>query len=190
MINLNSENKEPLLDVVNKNDVVIESRSKNDVHHLGLLHREVHVWLFDKDRNIFFSKSAAHRSSAGLLDAPVGGHVDKEEDYITAAIRETKEESGLSVLESDLIFLTQFRGTSEHKKIGTINNFIRSVYIYKNPVTDEEIKADPDETDGFHKFSLAFLSKLSEKDRKLFHLFVPTHELPSVLDYLKSKHFK
>ena len=185
MINLNSENKD-LIDIVNEKDEVIGSRSKDDIHHLGLLHREVHVWLFDKNQNIYFQKSPAHKSSAGLFDASIGGHVDKEEDCLKAALRETKEESGLSITSSDLNFLKKFDGVSKHKKRGTINNFIRSVYIYKNPITDTQLKADPRETDGgFHKFSFKFLSNLSKVDKLLFHKFIPTHELPHILNYLK-----
>ncbi len=185
MINLNSENKE-FLDVVNEEDVVIESRLRSEIHQLGLLHREVHVWLFDKDKNLYFPKSAAHKSSAGLFDASIGGHVDKDEDYITAAVRETKEESGISVSPEDLCLLIKFRGLSEHKHRAKINNFTRSVYIYKKSITEVEIKADPKETDGFNKFSFEFLSNLKKEDMSLFHRFVPTHELPHVLNYLKN----
>jgi|GEM_PF-4629359 len=183
MIHVNFDNKE-LLDVVNDRDEVIESRSRDDIHHFGLLHREVHVWMFDKDKNVFFPKSAAHKASAGFFDASIGGHVDKGEDYLTAAVRETKEESGISILSSDLIFLTKFRGLSEHKKKATINNFTRSIYIYKNPIKEEQIIADPKETTGFQKFSFEFLSNLNEEDKKLFHKFIPTQELPYVLSYI------
>ena len=41
-----------LLDVVNKDDVIINSKSRNEVHQIGLLHREIHIWLFDKDKNL------------------------------------------------------------------------------------------------------------------------------------------
>lgn len=186
MINLIPENNE-YLDVVSDFDMVIESRSRYDIHRLGLLHREVHVWLFDKDRNVYFQKSAAHKSSAGLMDASIGGHVDKGEDYLTAAVRETKEESGLIVSPLELVLLTKIKGVSEHKKKGIKNNFIRAMYVYKSPVSDNEIKADFKETDGFHKFSFDFLSNLTKEQELLFHKFVPTHELPFLLDYLKKK---
>ena len=185
MLNQNLTNEE-FLDVINDDDEVIGVRSRQDIHNLGLLHREVHVWLFDKDRNIYFQKSPAHKTSAGLMDASVGGHVDKGEEYLPAAIRETKEESGLSILADDLIFLVKFRGISEHKIKKKINNFSRAIYIYKYPIADEQLKADPRETDGFHKFSLDFLLKMSKEEALLFHKFVPTHEIPHILNYFKS----
>jgi len=175
-----------LIDVVNEKDIVVDSKSKDDIHHRGLLHREVHVWLFDENKNIYFQKSAAHKVHAGLLDASVGGHVDHGEDYLTAATRETFEEAGLLVNPADLIFLTKFREKTEHKKKGVINNFFRSVYIYKFPVAKNEIKHDPGESDGHKIFSPEFLENMSEEDTKLFHKFVPTHELPHVLKYLNN----
>ncbi len=174
-----------IIDIVDDNDVIIGLRKRDEVHRLGLLHREVHVWLFDKEKNIYFQKSPAHKSSAGLMDASIGGHLNQGEEYLEAAVRETKEESGLSILESDLILLTKFTGIKKHEKFGRINNFIRSVYVYKHPVSDGELKADPLETDGFHKFSPDYLSNLSKEDELLFHKFIPTHELPFVLKYLQ-----
>ena len=186
MINLNSDHSE-LLDVINEDDVIIESKSRDDIHHLGLLHREIHVWLFDKNNNIYFQKSGINKSNAGLFDASIGGHVDKGEEYVNAAVREIKEESGLSVSASDLILLTKFKNVSKNKKMSTINNFFRSIYIYKYPVSEEQIKEDRTENDGFKKFSLDFLSNMNKKNKAMFHKFVPTYELPLVLKYLTSQ---
>ncbi len=176
-----------LLDVVNEDDVIIDSKSRNEVHQIGLLHREIHIWLFDKDKNIYFSKTNANKSSAGLLDASIGGHVDKGEEHLVAAIRETEEESGLSINASDLIFLTKFTNTSINNK--RINNFFRSVYIYKYPINDEQIKIDIKENDGFEKFSFDFLLHMRKEKEIMFHKFIPTHELPLVLKYLNTHIF-
>ena len=183
MTNLNSSDKD-FLDAINDSDIVIESKRRDDIHHLGLLHREVHVWFFDKNHNIYFQERGMHKSSAGLLDASIGGHVDKGEEYISSAIREGQEESGISMLASDLILLTKFRGNAKNTKEGTTNNFFRSVYIYKNPVTDTAIKCE--ENHNFKKFSISFLLNMSKQDTMMFCKFVPTHELPFVFKYLNN----
>ncbi len=185
MINLNSKKKE-FLDIIDKNDIVIDLKSRDDIHCLGLRHREVHVWLFDKNQNIYFQKSSARKSSAGLFDASIGAHVDKGENYLTAAVRETKEESGMVIKAEDLIFLKKVSGISKYKYLNKINNFIRSIYIYKYPVSKEQLKHDEDETDGFYKFSIDFLSNMNDKEKAKFHKFVPTNELPYILNYLKN----
>src|SRR3989338_7437424 len=92
-----------LINVVDEKKIIIGSKLKEDINHLGLLHREAHVWLFDKDKNIYFSISAPHKTSAGLLDSSIGGHLDHGEGYLTAAIRETLEEAGLLVNPAALI---------------------------------------------------------------------------------------
>src|SRR5258708_3806596 len=115
MTNINFENSR-LLDVVSQNDKVIDLKTRTDVHRLGLRHREIHVWLFDGKHNMYFQKRGLHRPSAGLLDATIGGHVNKGEEYLNAAIRETKEETGISILASDLILLKKFKGISNLSK--------------------------------------------------------------------------
>lgn len=180
--NINAEHQ----DVVNEKDFIIGTKSRDEIHHLGLLHREVHVWLFNKEKSIYFQKTASHKSNAGLFDSSIGGHVDVGEEYISAAVRETQEESGLRISSSDLFLLNKFRGVSENKTKGTVNNFIRSVYIYKYPINDNEIKIDPKENDGFKKFPIDFLSHISEEKKTLFHKFVLTHELPFVFNYLNN----
>ena len=133
MTNVVYENKR-MLEVVNESDEVIDSKPRSEIHRLGLLHREIHVWMFDENHNIIFQKRGLHSQSAGLLDATVGGHANAGEDYIDTAVREVKEETGMTISPSDLALLTKFREKSSLVKedyLGTVNNFIRVVYIYK-----------------------------------------------------------
>jgi len=191
MTHLNYENSRSL-DVVNKDDIVIGTKSRSDVHQLGLLHREIHVWMFDKNRSIFFQKRGLHRPSAGLLDATVGGHVNKGEDYIDAAVRETREETNISVSPSDLIFLEKvidIENVSKKKLGETFNNFIRTIYIYKHPIKDEQIKKEDGIPGvGFRKFSTDFFLNPEKKYSKMFKKFVLTKEVPVVLKYIENKY--
>ena len=188
MTDINYENQR-LMDVVDENDQIIDSKTRIDIHDLGLLHREVHVWLFDENHNIFFQKSGLHRPSAGLLDATIGGHVNKGEDYLDAAIRETKEETGISMPSSDLILLRKFKATFDQSKDnpgGTINNFIRSIYICKNPINETDIKKEPGiPGGGFQKLSREILMDTSRNNTKMFDYFILKEEIPYVLEYFK-----
>jgi isopentenyldiphosphate isomerase len=186
MTNLNYENNR-LLDIVNENDKVIDSKPRKDIHRLGLLHREVHVWMFDENKNLFFQKRGLHRTSPRLLDVTVGGHVNKGEDYIEAAVRETQEETSISILPSDLIFLKKFRGSHySGDPVSRINNFIRVSYVHKYPVKDEQIKKEVGiPGGGFQKLSIDLLQAPEKEFIKMFHEFMFTNELPLVLKYLK-----
>lgn len=187
MTNIEYENNR-LLDVVNSDDGVIDFKSRQEVHARGLLHREVHVWMFDKDKNIIFQKRGLHRPSAGLLDATAGGHVNKNEDYLDAALREAREETGIRVVPADLILLRKFKKINRTLRIdfwNQVNNFFRAVYVYKQPVDLESVKREVDiPGGGFQKIShLFFINR--RNNEKLFSKFILTEELPHVLDYIK-----
>ncbi len=189
MANFNFENTR-FLDVVNEKDEVIDSKPRSDVHRFGLLHREIHVWMFDENKNIFFQKRGLHRPSAGLLDATVGGHVDGGEDYLAAAVRETKEEAGITILASDLVLLKKFKKNStpiEDDLPGKINNFFRNIYIYKYPIKEEEMKKEVGLLGvGFKKLSPDILLHPSKEDTNKFDRFILTDELPEVLQYVRT----
>ncbi len=187
--NLNLENKR-MLDVVDDKDQVIDSRSREEIHKRGLLHRDIHVWMFDRDNNIYFQKRGVSVLWAGLLDATVGGHLNKGESYIDAAIRETEEETGIKVSNTDLVFLKKFKSVmnlSDWEFPRVVNNFFRHLYVYKYPVDEKDLT----EEEGilgvsFQKLSIDFLKNMNKKDESVFAECVVKDELPEVMKYLKN----
>lgn len=184
MENINNEN-ERYLEVINENDEVVGTMSRKDIHRLGLFHREVHVWLFDVHKSVFFQKRGIDRPSAGLLDATAGGHVNQGEKYIEAAIRELREETGLHANPKNLIFLKKIRiSEAPPQNIGGLsNNSIRSIYIYSTP-TDEEVLGKGNEG-GLQKLSRSFLLNIPQEYTGMFLKETLTKEIPLILDYLK-----
>ena len=190
MADLKLENQR-LLDVIDENDRVIETRSRSEIHRLGLLHRDIHVWMFDKDHNIFFQKRGVSVLWAGLLDSTVGGHLNAGEQYLVAAVRETEEETGISVLPTDLVFLKKFKSVMNIPKgyfPKVINNFIRHLYIYKYPVKESQLKEEKGILGvGFRKFSAGFINNLKKEDERKFAECVLKEELPEVIKYLRDQ---
>jgi isopentenyl-diphosphate Delta-isomerase len=87
---------EEIFDVVNERDEVIDRRSRQEVHRLGLKHRAVHVLVFNQHGEVFLQKRSMSKDSCpGLWDSSASGHLDKGEDYDTCAMRELREEIGL-----------------------------------------------------------------------------------------------
>jgi len=189
MTNVKLEN-ERLLEIVNEQDEVIGNKPRNDVHLHGLLHREVNVWLFDVAKNIFFQKAGLHRPSAGMLDASVGGHVNKGESYLEAALREAKEETGISLSASDMFLLAKLRQNMSEDgaySSGKSNNVIKSVFIYKNPIKEEKLRKEAGiPGGGFKKISLRLFSDPTYNFSKMIHPFVLKDQLPIVLKYLNN----
>ena len=87
-----------IFDVVNERDEVIDQVPRPEVHRRGLLHRAVHILVFNPKGEVFLQKRSASKDThPQTWDSSTSGHVDSGEDYDTAAVRELEEEIGLFV---------------------------------------------------------------------------------------------
>ncbi len=87
-----------IFDVVNERDEVIGQQERSEVHRLGLLHRAVHVLVFNAAGQVFLQKRSLTKDrQPGLWDSSASGHVDTGEDYDACAVRELGEEIGLQL---------------------------------------------------------------------------------------------
>lgn len=87
-----------LLSVVNEQDNIIGSKPRHEIHRLGLRHRAVHILVFNSQNELFLQKRSMLKDlNQGLWDTSAAGHVDKGEDYFPCALREAKEELGISI---------------------------------------------------------------------------------------------
>ena len=85
-----------IFDVVNERDEVVGQESRSEVHRLGLMHRAVHVLVFNAAGQVFLQKRSMTKDrQPGLWDSSSSGHVDAGEDYDACAVRELGEEIGL-----------------------------------------------------------------------------------------------
>jgi isopentenyl-diphosphate delta-isomerase type 1 len=89
---------EDIFDIVNEHDEVIGSKPRSVVHRDGLLHRAVHVLVFNSCGEVFLQKRSMRKDRhPGVWDSSASGHVDSGEDYDTTAVREVHEEIGLQL---------------------------------------------------------------------------------------------
>ena len=87
-----------LLDVVDANDRVVGVRTRGEIHRLGLMHRSVHILVFNRNEELFIQKrSMSKDNNPGLWDSSAAGHLDRGEHYPDCAIRELTEELGVVV---------------------------------------------------------------------------------------------
>src|SRR5258705_3481722 len=87
-----------MFDVVNEGEEVIGQKPRREVHRLGLMHRAVHVLVFNSHGQVFLQKRSMTKDrQPGLWDSSASGHVDSGEEYDACAIRELREELGLCV---------------------------------------------------------------------------------------------
>ncbi len=110
-----------IIAVVDDDDKIIGTATREEAHTKRLLHREVYVYIIN-DGKVLLQK----RKDNGLWDHSVGGHFPAKETYLQGAIRETKEELGIKVAEKDLKFL----GKERYEKIKPDSANLRFIKIY------------------------------------------------------------
>jgi isopentenyldiphosphate isomerase len=87
---------EEIFDVVNERDEVIDRKPRGEVHRLGLLHRAVHMLVFNSHGEIFLQKRSMTKDrEPGKWDSSASGHVGSGEDYDACVVRELREEINL-----------------------------------------------------------------------------------------------
>jgi isopentenyldiphosphate isomerase len=92
----NPDVKEEIFDVVNGRDEVVGQQPRGEVHRLGLMHRAVHVLVFNAGGQVFLQKRSMTKDrQPGLWDSSASGHVAAGEEYDACAMRELQEEIGL-----------------------------------------------------------------------------------------------
>ena len=99
---------EELLDVVDQNNRLTgETVSKKTAHETGVCHRTVHTWLVNKREEMLLQLHSHNKDSfPDYWDISAAGHVQSGETYLQAAVRELKEELGVSADPEDLIYIT------------------------------------------------------------------------------------
>ncbi|MEM7564203.1 MAG: NUDIX domain-containing protein [Pseudomonadota bacterium] len=87
---------EELLDVVDENDRVVDVKTRGEIHASHLMHRAIHILLFNSKGEVFLQKrSMSKDENPGLWDSSAAGHVDSGESYLACAVREIEEELGI-----------------------------------------------------------------------------------------------
>ncbi|HST29679.1 MAG TPA: 16S rRNA (adenine(1518)-N(6)/adenine(1519)-N(6))-dimethyltransferase RsmA [Chthoniobacterales bacterium] len=82
--------------VVDEKDVPTGSASRSLVHANNLLHRAVHLLIFNPTGEVFLQFRSPSKDRHPLRwDSSAAGHVDSGEDYDQTAVRELREELGI-----------------------------------------------------------------------------------------------
>jgi 16S rRNA (adenine1518-N6/adenine1519-N6)-dimethyltransferase len=84
-------------DVVDHNDTIIARHPRSQVHANNLLHRAVHILVFNRHGEVLLQKRSAWKDrQPGKWDSSAAGHLEPDESYADAAVRETAEELGIT----------------------------------------------------------------------------------------------
>lgn len=103
----------------------------------GFYHLVVHIWIRNSKGEYLISQRSADRPAYPLMWECVGGSVTKGEDSLTGALRETKEEVGLTLSPED--------GKLVYSVVGRVVNGVKFrdivdvwLFEYDGPVSLEQ----------------------------------------------------
>ncbi|MBK1856394.1 ribosomal RNA small subunit methyltransferase A [Verrucomicrobiaceae bacterium 5K15] len=92
----NPQKGDELFDVVDEHDEVLKQETRDTVHRENLLHRAVHMFVFNKRKELFLQKRSRLKDvHPGVWDSSAAGHLNAGEDYEPTAVRELEEELGI-----------------------------------------------------------------------------------------------
>ena len=133
------EDSEEQLEIVNGNGEVIGLAPRTEVHsNPSLMHRVVHVLVFDPDSRLLLQKRALTKDVApGMWDTSVGGHVGVGEALTLSAAREMEEELGISDCAMEYLYSYIHSGRNETELVSTY----RCIYRGDIPYNKDEIDA-------------------------------------------------
>jgi 16S rRNA (adenine1518-N6/adenine1519-N6)-dimethyltransferase len=128
--------------VVDQQDQVIGSVPRGKVHANNLLHRAVHVLIFDAAGQVFLQKRSQWKDRHPLAwDSSAAGHVTAGEEYDTAASREVREELGAN------ISLEKVAKLSASQRTG-----YEFIWLYRG-LSTSQLRPDPKEIEAGEYFS-------------------------------------
>ena len=160
-----------LLDLVDDNDRVIGVHDRswfynNDIH----FYRVINVFCTNSEGKILLQqKSDSCIQFAGLYDFSVGGHVQSNESYETAACREIYEEIGLKVNKKQLVQIAYLKYPNELQTSSFSKLYYLCIQNYK-PILSSETQKFQFLTDEEIRY-LMTKKKFKSDYEALFNLF-------------------
>ena len=165
---------------------------RSTAHREGILHRTAHVWIVRKDRNgmqVLLQKRSRNKESfPGMYDTSSAGHIPAGDEPVSSALRELKEELGISASENELEFAGLFRGQYEkcfHDSLFRDNEAV-FVYVLRKAVSTEDLILQESEVEEVRWFDLKDVYEEIRTDRSRF--CVPSGGLELLIRFLEKQH--
>lgn len=152
-----------------------KSELKSIIHQKGYYHHTAHVWFYTKDGQVLLSQRSAKKSICPLMwDVSVAGHIDAGETPKQASVRETREEIGLEISESELKSIGIFECFQTYKN-GIIDNEFHNTFLAELKVPISELIPQDEEVEALKLVSISTFKKLIDAIGENNH-FVPSNK--------------
>ena len=121
---------------------------KSIVHKTGLYHATVHIWFYTNKGKVLLQQRAASKIIYPLLwDVSVAGHINAAESFKSGAVREVKEEIGLTINENELVKVGVFNSFQKYDS-GIIDNEFHHVFIAELKVDIDQLICQKEEVEA------------------------------------------
>ena len=164
-----------LFDIVDENGLPIgKTVERNIAHKDGIRHRSEHVWIARHTHDgveVLMQKRALSKDSfPGRFDTSSAGHIHAGENPTESAVRELKEELGITAVTSDLNFIDTFIINYEKEFHGKLfkDNEIAFVYAYTKPVDINKLVYQIEEVETTEWFNLDYVIQECTKHNQKF----------------------
>ena len=180
-----------LFDIIDENgDPTGQTVERSIAHAEGIPHRTAHIWIIrrrNEKTEILLQKRSRNKDSfPGKFDTSSAGHIQAGDEPLESALRELKEELGISATPEQLHFAGTFPISFAKEFHGKMfrDEEIAFVYIYQEPVNTAELVLQTEEVAEVQWFDLEEVYEQCGKRREIF--CVPEGGLGVVRSYLKS----
>ena len=154
-------NHEPLIQLVDKDDVPLRGGTMDEAQLHGEWHRVVRIMVFDTIRKLYLLQKVPTNPyyNSGHWNTSASGHVDVGETYEAAAHRELAEEMGLSGLE-----LEEVEQFASEEVVGE-RTYRRHNKTFVGQITSDRITLNPNPNEVADILWISRVGLLSMRDR-------------------------
>jgi isopentenyldiphosphate isomerase len=162
-----------LIDILDANgNPTGTSELKSKAHRLGLFHATVHIWMYTNTGEILLQQRGQNKDTYPLLwDVSVAGHIGAGEKEELAAIREIKEEIGLTIQEEALEKIGVYKSMQKHH-VTLMDNEFHHTYLCELKVPLSHLKKQESEVANIKLLALVDFERELDSD-KLAKRYVP-----------------
>ena len=179
-----------ILDIVDKNGKPTgRTALKSEAHSKGLYHNTIHLWLYTSKGEILLQQRSHKKSIYPLLwDVSAAGHINAGETFITAALRETKEELGLELEPNHLTKIGTFLHESSYAEGKIQDNEFHQVFIAELTVPLNTLVIQDSEVEAIKLVSLEEFYNLLNNSETNMHFVASNRDYYlKVLETVKNK---